>query len=71
MFQIMSQNGGVIFSQSNANSNKNSMPVNRREYCIKVNFIEIYKEEVKDLLDATPKSLHIREDDVGNTGTNK
>lgn len=61
MFQIITQNGGVVISSS-----KNS-PSNRREFCIKVNFIEIYKEELKDLLDSTPKDLQIREDEAGNT----
>ena len=38
-------------------------------YRVKVSFIEIYKEEAKDLLEfeGTSKDLHIREDDKGNT----
>lgn len=61
MFQIIAQNGGVLISSSK------SSPSNRREYCVKVNFVEIYKEELKDLLDPTPKDLQIREDEAGNT----
>lgn len=40
------------------------------EYCVKVSYIEIYKEELQDLLDIeTPAgNLHVREDDKGNTG---
>jgi hypothetical protein len=39
-----------------------------KEYCVKVNFIEIYKEELKDLLDNSDgKEIHIREDETGNT----
>jgi hypothetical protein len=38
-----------------------------REYTVKVNFIEIYKEELKDLLDPTAKDIQIREDENGNT----
>ncbi|XP_061178029.1 kinesin-like protein KIF27 isoform X2 [Saccostrea echinata] len=39
------------------------------EYSVKVSYIEIYKEELQDLLDIeTPASnLHVREDDKGNT----
>ncbi|KAK3104146.1 hypothetical protein FSP39_024813, partial [Pinctada imbricata] len=39
------------------------------EYSVKVSYIEIYKEELQDLLDVeTPsKDLHVREDDKGNT----
>lgn len=64
MFQVIAHNGGMIFAP-----NKSSLlaAANRREYCIKVNFIEIYKEELKDLLDPTPKDLQIREDETGNT----
>lgn len=64
MFQIMSQNGVTIGKGSMPPSTSAS---NRREYCVKVNFIEIYKEELKDLLDSTPKDLQIREDEAGNT----
>lgn len=39
----------------------------QRDYLVKVNFIEIYKEELKDLLDSSEKDLHIREDESGNT----
>lgn len=39
-----------------------------REYTVKVSYIEIYKEELRDLIDFdTTKDLHIREDDKGNT----
>lgn len=36
---------------------------------VKVSFVEIYKEELRDLLDlnTSSKDLHIREDDKGNT----
>ncbi|XP_078332438.1 kinesin-like protein KIF27 isoform X4 [Crassostrea virginica] len=39
------------------------------EYSVKVSYIEIYKEELQDLLDIeTPAgNLHVREDDKGNT----
>ena len=42
-------------------------------YSVKVSYIEIYKEELQDLLDleTSSKDLHVREDDKGNTGTNK
>ena len=37
---------------------------------MKVSYIEIYKEELQDLLDVdtSSKELHVREDDQGNTG---
>ncbi len=37
---------------------------------VKVSFIEIYKEEARDLLEfeGARKDLHIREDDKGTTG---
>ena len=40
-----------------------------REITVKVSYIEIYKEELRDLLDidASSKDLHIREDESGNT----
>ena len=40
-----------------------------REYNVKVSYIEIYREELRDLLDldTSSKDLHIREDDKGNT----
>lgn len=39
------------------------------QYSIKVSYIEIYKEELRDLLDleTSSKDLHIREDENGNT----
>lgn len=41
-----------------------------REYIVRVSYVEIYKEELYDLLDldTDTKDLHIREDDKGNTG---
>ena len=40
------------------------------EYTVHVSYIEIYKEELYDLLDldTVSKDLHIREDNHGNTG---
>ena len=40
-----------------------------RCYAVKVSYIEIYKEELQDLLDldTSSKDMHIREDDKGNT----
>jgi len=42
-----------------------------RDYTIRVSYVEIYKEELYDLLDldSASKDLHIREDDKGNTGS--
>lgn len=60
IFQIISQASPVTSHRSNLNSNN-------KEYCVKVNFIEIYKEELKDLLDSNEKDLQIREDESGNT----
>lgn len=39
-------------------------------FCVKVSYIEVYKEELRDLLDleTSVKYLHIREDEKGNTG---
>ncbi|NXU65046.1 KIF27 protein, partial [Horornis vulcanius] len=38
-------------------------------FCVKVSYIEVYKEELRDLLDleTSVKELHIREDEKGNT----
>lgn len=38
-------------------------------FCVKVSYIEVYKEELRDLLDleTSVKDLHIREDEKGNT----
>lgn len=58
MFQIIS---------SNQESALLSGVPSTKEYCVKVNFIEIYKEELKDLLDPSEKDLQIREDEAGNT----
>ena len=40
------------------------------EFTVKVSYIEIYKEELRDLLDmeTSSKDMHIREDDKANTG---
>lgn len=40
------------------------------DFDIKVSYIEVYKEELRDLLELEPsmKDLHIREDEKGNTG---
>ncbi len=59
MFQTISS-GGLVTSP--INSNRSS-----KEYVVKVNFIEIYKEECRDLLDNVDKDLQIREDESGNT----
>ena len=43
---------------------------NPQNYSVKISFIEIYKEELHDLLDSENypfKNLHIREDEKGNT----
>lgn len=61
IFQIINQASPIHSHRSNLNNNNN------KEYCVKVNFIEIYKEELKDLLDSNEKDLQIREDETGNT----
>ena len=48
-------------------ANSQHQASNKRDYCVKVNFIEIYKEELRDLLDPSDKELQIREDESGNT----
>lgn len=42
----------------------------RVETVVKVTYMELYREELRDLLDVHPsqKELHIREDKKGNTG---
>ena len=37
---------------------------------VKISYIEVYKEELRDLLDleTSTKDLHVREDEDGNTG---
>lgn len=42
----------------------------RVEAIVKVTYMELYREELRDLLDVHPnqKELHIREDKKGNTG---
>lgn len=60
IFQVISNDGSISASPiSNRHPNK--------EYTVKVNFLEIYKEDLKDLLDPTEKELQIREDEAGNT----
>ena len=43
------------------------------DFNLHVSYIEIYKEELKDLLDleTNSKEMHIREDEHGNTGKRK
>lgn len=40
------------------------------DFHVKVSYIEVYKEDLRDLLDleTSGKELHIREDEKGNTG---
>ena len=40
-----------------------------RDYLVKISYIEIYKEELRDLLDleTSTRDLHVREDEHGNT----
>lgn len=40
------------------------------DFHVKVSYIEVYKEELRDLLEleTSVKELHIREDEKGNTG---
>lgn len=40
------------------------------DFTIKVSYIEVYKEDLRDLLEleTSMKDLHIREDEKGNTG---
>lgn len=40
------------------------------DFNVKVSYIEVYKEELRDLLElqSTSKDIHIREDEKGNTG---
>uniref|UniRef100_A0A8C4RYJ3 Kinesin motor domain-containing protein n=1 Tax=Erpetoichthys calabaricus TaxID=27687 RepID=A0A8C4RYJ3_ERPCA len=42
------------------------------EFTVKVSYIEVYKEELRDLLghETSSKDIHIREDEKGNTGKN-
>jgi kinesin family member 27 len=75
MFQIINSNS--VISPNSSSSSASRSPTSRttttnqhqspKEYCVKVNFIEIYKEELKDLLDSSEKDLQIREDETGNT----
>lgn len=40
------------------------------DYTVRVSYLEVYKEEFRDLLqvDTASKDIHIREDDKGNIG---
>lgn len=40
------------------------------DFTVKASYIEVYKEELRDLLelDTSSKDMHIREDEKGNTG---
>jgi len=78
MFQIINSNSALSPSSSSSSASRsptarttNQHSANQgqspKEYCVKVNFIEIYKEELKDLLDSSEKDLQIREDETGNT----
>ena len=76
MFQIINSNSTLSPSSSSSSRSPTSRPQQQqanqnqsppKEYCVKVNFIEIYKEELKDLLDSSEKDLQIREDETGNT----
>lgn len=44
--------------------------IEHMETIVKVTYMELYREELRDLLDVHPsqKELHIREDKKGNTG---
>eukprot|EP00794_Sanderia_malayensis_P016705 gene16705-18399_t len=61
-FGVLPRAINVIFQTIKERSNK-------KLFKVKVSFIEIYKEEARDLLEfeGTGKDLHIREDDKGNT----
>ena len=70
MFQIInanSSNSPLNSAASHKSSKMTNINNNNKEYCVKVNFIEIYKEELKDLLDPIEKDIQIREDETGNT----
>lgn len=49
---------------------KNIFENPRTDFKIKVSYIEVYKEDLRDLLEleTSMKDLHIREDEKGNTG---
>ena len=66
MFQIINANTGLSPNSSRSPTAR-TLVSQPKEYCVKVNFIEIYKEELKDLLDSSEKDLQIREDESGNT----
>ncbi len=63
IFNIINQSSGYGASGQQTN-------YMNREFCVKVNFIEIYKEELKDLLDPAEKDLQIRDDESGNSSNN-
>jgi len=65
---MINNQASPLNSAKSARVNSNSShQQHAKDYCVKVNFIEIYKEELKDLLDPTDKDLQIREDEAGNT----
>lgn len=43
----------------------------KTEFVVTVSYVEIYMEELRDLLDmdTSSKDIHVREDEKGNTGT--
>ena len=59
MFHVINQASSSLSHRSHHSSS--------REFCVKVNFIEIYKEELRDLLDTAEKDLQIRDDEAGNS----
>jgi hypothetical protein len=68
IFKMINNQASPLNSAKSARINSNSNHHHHsKDYCVKVNFIEIYKEELKDLLDSTDKDLQIREDEAGNT----
>lgn len=70
MFQLINRASGIGSPPNSHRPNGVVNPNNplNKQYTVKVNFIEIYKEECKDLLDNMEKDLQIREDESGNTG---
>jgi hypothetical protein len=63
IFDMINQNPGGGGGSHRTSSYSN------RDFTVKVNFIEIYKEELKDLLDPSDKDLQIRDDESGNSST--
>lgn len=43
------------------------------DFSVRVSYLEVYKEDFRDLLEAetASKDIHIREDDKGNVGTSR